>query len=178
MTQVNYYALSKRIHADAVEAGWWADWPEKADRYRTMMMWSISEMGEAAMGHIKGRMDSKLPQYPEFHVELGDVFIVLMDSIGSMGVPNLNRDMQGCVNQALNTLGNYPTRRPVEQLEFAIAKTYTSSDITIKRFRILLGYIVAISIMNNVPLSEIVEEKLAFNKGRKDHAELDKSKAR
>lgn len=64
---------------------WWRNpaTGEKLVRNRPeMMMLMVSEIAEAMEGYRKGLMDDKLPHRKMETVELGDLFIRLMDYVG------------------------------------------------------------------------------------------------
>ena len=91
--------MSKQIHQNNVDAGWWTDLEtgKKKDRNVGELLCLIhSEVSEAMEGHRKGLMDDKLPHRSMFEVELADVLIRLFDLAGAH-----NLDLSGAVKEKL-----------------------------------------------------------------------------
>lgn len=78
-------ALSREVHADNVERGWWSN-PETGERIERnvgeLLMLVVSELSEGDEGHALGAMDDKLPHRPMFEVELADAKIRIHDIAG------------------------------------------------------------------------------------------------
>ena len=88
--------LSKEIHQDNVDAGWWTDLDTGEKKKRNMgelLCLVHSEVSEALEGYRKDLMDDKLTHRKMFEVELADVLIRLFDIAGSEGI-NLGTVMQ------------------------------------------------------------------------------------
>lgn len=81
-------ALSDRIHANNVKAGWWTDLKTGEDLHGKrnipeLLMLTVSEVSEAMEAHRKRLMDDKLPHRPGLRVELADAVLRILDLVGS-----------------------------------------------------------------------------------------------
>lgn len=92
MNQNEFKALIRQleieVHQGNVEAGWWTDKDTGADLLETrnrpeMLMLFVSEVSEADEGYVGGLKDDKLPHIPMLYVEIGDVAIRTLDTIGA-----------------------------------------------------------------------------------------------
>lgn len=78
--------LTKEIHQDNVDAGWWTDLKtgNKKDRNVGELLCLIhSEISEAMEGYRKDLMDDKLKHRKMFEVELADALIRIFDLAGA-----------------------------------------------------------------------------------------------
>lgn len=83
--QISKYAtdMSKIVHQDNVEMGWWDD--EDRCIYSCFQLVS-TELAEATEGFRKNLMDDKLPHRVMEEVELADAFIRILDLVGHLGI--------------------------------------------------------------------------------------------
>lgn len=92
--------MTKIIHEDNVNAGWWTDLTtgEKKDRNVGELLALVhSEVSEALEGYRKNLKDDKLPHRSMFEVELADVFIRIFDLAGGH-----NLDLGGAILEKLH----------------------------------------------------------------------------
>jgi NTP pyrophosphatase (non-canonical NTP hydrolase) len=81
--------LSKEIHQDNVDAGWWTDLKTGLKKDRNvgeLLMLIVSEYAEGMEGHRKNLMDDKLPHRKMLEVELADALIRTFDLAGALGL--------------------------------------------------------------------------------------------
>ena len=93
----NINALSKEIHQDNIDAGWWTDLEtgEKKDRNIGELLCLVhSEVSEAMEGVRKNLQDDKLPHRSMFEVELADTLIRIFDIAGAY-----NLDLGGAIEE-------------------------------------------------------------------------------
>lgn len=87
--------LSKEIHQENVDAGWWTDLSTglKKDRNVGELLCLIhSEISEAMEGYRKNLQDDKLPHRKMFEVELADTLIRIFDLAGAHDM-----DLEGAI---------------------------------------------------------------------------------
>lgn len=92
--------LSKEIHQDNIDAGWWTDLEtgEKKDRNIGELLCLVhSEISEAMEGIRKNLPDDKLPHRSMFEVELADTLIRIFDIAGAY-----NLDLDGAIEEKRN----------------------------------------------------------------------------
>lgn len=75
----NLTSLSKVIHRENVERGWW----DKPREIGTLLMLVVSEISEAMEGERKNLMDDHLPHRTMLEAELADAMIRILDIAGS-----------------------------------------------------------------------------------------------
>lgn len=93
----NINTLSKEIHQDNIDAGWWTDLEtgEKKDRNIGELLCLVhSEVSEAMEGVRKNLQDDKLPHRSMFEVELADTLIRIFDIAGAY-----NLDLGGAIEE-------------------------------------------------------------------------------
>lgn len=103
--------LSKEIHQDNVDAGWWTDLSTGLKKDRNvgeLLMLVVSEVAEAMEGVRKDLPDDKLPHRKMFEVELADALIRIFDIAGAH-----NLDLGGAIYEKRN----FNKRREDHQLE-------------------------------------------------------------
>lgn len=167
-----YKELSKEIHQQNLEAGWWDQYlDDKTRRYETAMMLVASELAEAMEGCRKELMDDKLPQYRMFDVELADALIRLLDLAGAYEIDLVS----GSKHRAVAEMSN--KTRP-EQLWHVIRRIVETEVRYGYRAAIALGidYILGITEVNSIEIDKIVEEKREFNRNRADHKKQNRKK--
>lgn len=85
--------LAQDIHADNVDAGWWASMgPRTTETYATKIALIHSEVSEMLEGLRKGLPDEHLPYRSAEEVEAADILIRLFDYAGARGL-----DLAGAV---------------------------------------------------------------------------------
>lgn len=81
--------LTKEIHQDNINAGWWTDLKTGAKKDRNvgeLLCLVHSEISEAMEGYRKDLMDDKLNHRKMFEVELADALIRIFDLAGAHGL--------------------------------------------------------------------------------------------
>jgi hypothetical protein len=89
--------MAEECHKASYNNGWWHD-PDTGEELPTEGFLGAhvigckiglinSEVSEIMEGHRKQKMDDKLPQYKEMHVEMVDVLIRLLDLAGKEKAP-------------------------------------------------------------------------------------------
>lgn len=159
---INWTELSKEIHQDCVDAGWWKPYPNKMDRYDTAMMLVISEIAEAMEGDRKNLMDDHLKQYRMFDVELADAAIRLLDSGGAY---NISFNIKENELQVIKT--SVCNKNTPEQLLY-ICRIAVDADINFA-IHYAFAAIIVIAELHEIDLCALIQEKRAYNKVRADH---------
>lgn len=85
-SDLDFNPLATLLHGRAVAAGWWDEYPNRADRYELAVQLASSELAEAMEGDRKGLKDTHLPEHDMFDVELADFAIRQLDLAGALGV--------------------------------------------------------------------------------------------
>jgi len=92
--------ISRMIHQNNVEAGWWTDLVTGERKERNtgeLLMLCVSELAEAMEGHRKQLPDDKLPERSMFEVELADTLIRIFDIAGAYQL-----DLGGAIRDKLS----------------------------------------------------------------------------
>lgn len=170
---------------------WWRDLTTGEDMLQTrdrgdLLMLVVTELDEAADAMRANLNDDKLPHRPGYDVELADAAIRLFDMIGAEQrrggqaplitfIPELGN---ASVWSELNYLDQNIARCRETQLMWIIGALSKALDQGFRRekFRVArfwltvaLFRIIAVSIHNEVPLFDCIEEKRKFNSNRADH---------
>lgn len=158
--------LSKRIHKQNVELGWW----DNERSINTMICLLHSELSEAMEGDRKNLMDDKLPEYPMFWVELADFCIRCLDWYGATGSdehrePNQltfgrNTDLLAFLHFGVSALVEHPIEPKIDPTEILV----------------LLVYAIDYAEHNGINIMKIIDKKLAFNQTREDHKRENRAK--
>lgn len=184
--------LAVDVHKDTVAAGWWTNLKEgsRQDMLETrnrgeMLMLCVTELDEAIDAHSRGARDDKLPQYLGLHVELADCAIRLLDLIGA----EQRRGGKYPLVVHLSDLGSITVasvhvemRNSWQGIEFAILQIigalakaldegYRRERVGVARYYLTLALfrIIALCVIEDIPLFEIIEAKRQFNRTRPDH---------
>lgn len=182
--------LAVDIHRDNVTAGWWTDLKDGSDLLEKrnrgeMLMLSVTELDEAIDAHDGGLRDDKLPQYLGLHVELADCAIRVLDLIGAEQRRGgkfplvVYREGYGAITVAYLHEAMLHDRRDVHRmvlrivsaLSKALDEGYRRDKVGIARFFLTLALfrIIALCVIEDIPLFEIIEAKREFNSKRADH---------
>lgn len=169
---MNLTKLSKRIYNQNVTAGWW----DNGDRCLFQLLQLVStEVCEATEGERKNLMDDHLPHRKMGEVELADALIRLLDIGGRYDWPVLE-----FIDRSLFS---YTTRYRVEgaaSLHFCITIQLAQlgnhvdcfgvkSSLTKVSYSRLVSTIIEVAEFLGYDIYAALEEKLAYNKTRKDH---------
>lgn len=178
----DFQALSDRIHAANVAAGWWSN-PATGERIERnvgeMLMLIVSEGAEASVGNEMQLVDDHLPQFKMFNVELGDVLIGVHDLDGG-----LELDLGQAIQEVHRTF-IYLGGRSVDEylMSFVCHVAYAMEghrknrqDVDYPhRKQLAVGLARAVietyylADLEGVDLAEVIEAKLAYNAQRADH---------
>lgn len=153
------YMLSKEIHAECVEAGWWSSYKNKLDRQDTAYMLVATELAEACEGDRKSLMDDHLPHYKSLHVELADAAIRLLDTFGAYGARFSLIDWND-VHEAADRISMKSIPEQLFECVKAIANDKPEHCLVL---------IFAIAQLERIYLPAIIEEKRTYNRHRQDH---------
>lgn len=167
----HYNDLSKDIHQQNVEAGWWNN-ADRADKhlFYTKLMLTVSEVCEAMEGDRKNLADKYLTDLPAFDVELADAMIRLLDLGGFYGFEVKSGRFNQEVSSFMALLNKTNTPAPVGlfALVCQIAQM-TNIDTEEHVYTDTVAIIHALAEYYNVSLLEIIKRKREVNRTRKDH---------
>lgn len=161
---MNIQALAAQIHFENVNVGWWDKWPNRADRFETAMMLTVTELSEACEGDRKSLPDDHLPHRPMLAVELADAAIRLLDLAGALDVKGLAE----VVEQRGELAAEVMAKMSVPEMLFHIVKGCTA-DGKARAIKKALVRVIAAAVVLEIPLWEIVTEKREYNRQRPDH---------
>lgn len=168
--------LSKEIHEETKNAGWWDD-PDRC--IFTAIQMISTEVAEATEGVRKFLMDTKLPHYPMEVVELADVLIRVLDLGGKLGL-TLKSDVRSKAHHwTLNTyhpstIGKQHLAINVCIVEFALAvhalRGRGSSSWVMGTYCQLIKTVIQVCMNRGYTyIWEVIDEKRRFNASRPDH---------
>ena len=186
---VSLAAVAIDGHSRNVEAGWWSDLKTGKRKERNvgeLLMLCVSELAEVPTYPDADRlMDDKLPHRLMFHCEVADCLIRLFDIIGGLDV-----DVHGCYALATHSVYTTHLRHAREdqlyELDWLLmvvvrhlagameghrkAKVLPTG---MKQFDVDICLAVAmlfhIARMTDIPLADVIVEKMKFNAVRQDH---------
>jgi len=164
---MNLHHLATEIHRQNVDAGWWNDWFDKAERYETAMCLVVTELAEAAEGSRRNLMDDHLPHHKMVHVEIADAAIRLLDLAGAYHVMLAGQRFDEQVEGSLDVLKQAPNDLAAIYCVMQSAAIITDRRVSV--IRVSLAAVVAFSKLKDFDLWSIVEEKRAYNRTRADH---------
>lgn len=154
-----YNVLATSIHEDNVNVGWWDEWPNRADRFKTARVLVVSELIEGLEGWRKDLKDDHLPDIDMLHVEMADAMIRLFDLAGAMEV-----GLDGGFDL------DFPAFDGVaEQIDHMVGELYNprrSMEATIAHG---IAMVDTFCYHNEIDIMPIVDLKRAYNAKRLDH---------
>lgn len=154
-------ALAKQIYEQNKEVGWWDD-PNRC--LQTVCLLCVSEVAEAMEGHRKDLMDDKLKHRKMEEVELADTFIRVLDLGAHLKLK------YHLVRQSSHSDKTLPYR--YMRLVFLLslwAEKLLSVQPMVYTYSCCVALILSIAQDEGYDFRGAVEEKMAFNKTRKDH---------
>jgi len=171
MTDFN--TLSKQIHKDVVEAGWWPDGTE----IETKLMLVISEISEATEGERKDLMDDHLPSRKAGEVELADALIRMLDIGGRLKLRHwpisyITNNSEDIFHIHLDLCGYV-----LGMYDYLWDLTRTRSKTPIEEeYSGFIEQILYTSKMKKYDVVAAMYEKLEYNKTRADHKPENRAK--
>lgn len=186
-----YKKLQQEAHAVAVDRGWW-DKGDSRDPFEMLQLIS-TEVAEATEGERKDLMDDHLPHRKMGEVELADAAIRLLDMGGyfkwqihfishvaaffdnyakNMSIARQHFTVNIPLAQIYSILGWKSTVAEANEL----AKTTVHEEFHL-HYSIALQLIYCIAEHNGYSLFETIQEKMEYNKVRKDHSREERAKA-
>lgn len=160
------------------EAGWWTDINTgesivaTRDRLQTIML-VVTELAEAYDGLQLHTMDDKLPQYPQFGVELADAAIRLFDligaelSIGGVVLPDITINELQFIDP--NTDGLWAIT--AELARAAERGRKNKRQLMVNHLFTALNLLFTMSVQHpsSAQICEYIHKKVEFNSVRPDH---------
>jgi NTP pyrophosphatase (non-canonical NTP hydrolase) len=166
-------AKATRIHKHTVAVGWWDEYPDRSHRHDIMIMWAISEFGEAFNGHRRQCNDDRLTEWPQFDVELADVAIILLDLAGAYNISFSMFHM----GELASSFRRYLHGSSVSaELNRAVKFMLDGND---REQQVLRGLAAVITVANRngVNIDKLIDLKQAYNEHRVDHKRGNQKKA-
>jgi hypothetical protein len=170
--------LVRTIHKRNVKKGWWSD-PATGERvernFGELLMLAVSELAEAATGHVGGLLDDKLPHRPMAEVEIADALIRLSDTAGGLR-PYFPHQVGRLIHEPVyrRIMESPATSFHHDLMHVVLALSEALEDHRKRRdfcpplaSAWLLLFAIGVKWGFDVPGA--FEEKLAFNVTRKDH---------
>lgn len=152
----SFNELSKEIHEQNKARGWW-DKPRTA---KTLAMLCITELAEGVEGDRKNTMDEHLPHRTSREVELADFVIRVLDLAGHNGVD---------CDAALLGIGSI-VDAPYQDHMFDLVKmTCKLATLQSWQYSIIIRRAEVVAKKFGLDLWGAVDEKLEYNKTRRDH---------
>lgn len=172
MNKLKIEELQKRIYKQNVEMGWW----DNPRSFETFICLFHSELSEAMEGDRKNLMDDHLPQYLMFWVEISDFVIRVMDWLGSKkfyeydnlsSVDPFTSKINFLVIMHMQVTGAY---------EMYLDPYYfdKGEDCSFLAWSVVASFKFADS--QGIDLLKIIDEKVEYNKHRKDHKKENREK--
>lgn len=177
MSEVNYNELSKKIHQQNVDAGWWDD-PDQCI-YEKLQLVS-TEIAEATEGARKDLMDDHLPHLKMEEVELGDTLIRMLDIGGKLGLSledngvfsseELDKITDSIIDSGFS-VGRIHFILNSLLVEFSelIEEDDDDMDLVNNKYTEFVACILAYGNSRLFDVESAMFEKLEYNKQRKDH---------
>jgi len=159
--EADWSDLADQIHAFNVDKGWWDNYPNKMDRFKTAQMLVITELAEACEGLRKDCMDDKLPDEKMYDVEIADAIIRLLDMAGAYG---WNKEWVGY--QLLQTSSSCIS---IENLLGLCSVVINNVEASIAIMLVHCG-------IPNSELRRLITKKMEYNNTRADHLKENREK--
>lgn len=162
--------LANEIHEQNVHVGWWDACPVKSARYETAMMLVITELAEACEGDRKNLMDTHIPEFKMFDMELADTAIRLFDLAGALEV-----DLSGNGAAMASIMPTFFDLDTPEQLYRAV-KQMTLYHSPSECIRYAVASVFCIAKLHDIDLLNLVAIKREYNAKRLDHKRSERAK--
>ncbi len=158
---VNFAVALREFYADCharnVKAGWWTDLATGKSKKRSvgeLFMLMVTELVEAYDAYLTREFDDKLPCYPGFGVELGDLQIRLADFCGAL--------LAGSIVE------NSDADNPGDKMFGGICKIARQYE-AIRKTDAAIGEPETGDFIPAQDVGEMIVAKLEFNANRPDH---------